>query len=98
MQVVLNEHGTDRRYEDYPSAVITQYYDKDGKPLGVSQTMEFLTLASYLLWVIDITTTHIPLSEEYSKFAYFVATRQYGAENALILENQYVRRSYTLVK
>lgn len=96
MQVVLNEHGTDRRYEDFPGAVITQYYDKDQHAIGIAQRQEFYTLASYLLWAMA-QATNFPLgSNEYSEFSYFVATRP--IDDTLMIETQYVIRSYTLVK
>lgn len=94
-QVILHDSATDKDviYGSIPSAVTLQYLDKDGKPLGVPQKTEFLSLAAYVLWVIDVTSTLIPLSKEYSEFSYFACSRNAGAR--LELENQYVRRVYT---
>lgn len=88
-----DDNNRDVIYEAIPKGVTLQYLDKDGKPLGLPQKTEFLSLAAYVLWVIDVTSTLIPLSQEYSTFSYFACSRKSGER--IEIENQYVRRIYT---
>lgn len=91
-----DDNDVDIRFESFPGAVITQYYDKDKNAIGIAQKQEFLTLASYLLWVVTQCQNFTFGSSEYSDFAYFIATRP--IEETLMLETQYVIRSYTFIK
>lgn len=91
--IIMNEDNKDVIYGAIPRSVKLQYLDKDGKPLGIPQKTEFNSLSAYILWVIDVSSTLVPLSDEYSRFSYFACTRKVG--ETLEIENQYVRRVYT---
>lgn len=96
MTIIMNENGTDVLYDSFPNKVVTQYLSKEGKPTGIPQTMEFLTLASFLLWAMSNYASLGQGTHEAYEFSYFIATRP--IDKPIEIETQYVRRVYTFTK
>jgi hypothetical protein len=96
MTIIMNENGTDVQYDSFPNKVVTQYLTKEGDPTGIPQTMEFLTLASFLLWAMSNYASFESGSTEAYEFSYFIARRP--IDKPIEIETRYVRRVYTFTK